>query len=148
MRHRLYVHLVWTTRLREPQLNLWAASFLSEYLPTVAQQERGQVLAMGIVRTHLHLLIAVHPSTSIPRLIQRLKGGSATVSNREGQGRVAVRWAKGYNIESVSPRALEAARRYVTDQAAHHPDEAIIGWTSWETPNKPLCAGADPAPSG
>jgi len=39
-----------------------------------------------------------------------------------------VRWAKGYNIDSVSLRALEAVASYVRDQPAHHPREKIVGW--------------------
>jgi REP element-mobilizing transposase RayT len=35
------------------------------------------VLSLGIVRTHVHLLVRLHPTTSIPRPVQRLKGGSA-----------------------------------------------------------------------
>ncbi len=86
------------------------------------------MLAIGIVRSHVHLLVRLHPASSLPRLLQRLKGGSAMLANREGHARAALRWSKGYNVETVSPKSLEAARRYVLDQAAHHPDEAIEGW--------------------
>ena len=56
---------------------------------------------------------------------------------RDGHGGdKTVRWAKGYNIETVSPRALDDATRYVLRQAERHPGEAIIreaarplGWT-------------------
>ena len=104
------------------------AQFLCDYLPAVLAQERAGLLALGIVRSHVHVLAAVHPETRIPRLVQRLKGGSSCLAGREGAVRVPVRWAKGYSIESVSPRAVDAAARYVRDQADHHPDEAIEGW--------------------
>lgn len=128
MRFRLYVHAVWTTRYRHPSIDAWRARFLASYLQTVARQERCRLLALGVVRSHVHVLLAIHPQTSLPRLIQRMKGGSATVSNREGHGLQAVRWAKGYNIETVSPKSLAAAREYVMNQSLHHPDEAITGW--------------------
>ena len=128
MRDRLYVHIVWTTRGREPTIDAAVARFLSRFLPAVARQERAGLRAMGMVRTHVHLLLQLHPTTNISRLLQRLKGGSSVLANREGHAAARpLRWARGYNIESVSPRALEAAREYVLQQPAHHPREAIPG---------------------
>ena len=129
MRDRLYVHVVWTTRDREATIDLSVARFLARFLPAVARQERAGVHALGVVSTHVHLLLQLHPTTSIPRLLQRLKGGSSVLANREGHaGTRPLRWARGYGIVSVSPRALEAVRRYVLGQAVHHPREAIPGW--------------------
>lgn len=129
MRDRIYMHIVWTTRDRRPTIDARVATFLARYLPAVAQQERAGLHGLGIVQTHVHLLLQLHPATSISRLLQRLKGGSSTLANREGHTATRpLRWAKGYNIESVSPRLLAAARAYVCDQAKHHPREAIAGW--------------------
>jgi putative transposase len=129
MRDRLYVHIIWTTRDRQPTIEARAATFLARYLPAVARQERAGLHALGVVRTHVHLLLQLHPTTSISKLMQRLKGGSSVLANREGHtGARPLRWAKGYDIESVSPKAFAAVRAYVLGQAQHHPDEAIPGW--------------------
>ena len=130
MRHRIYVHLVWTTRDRAPLIDTPTAVFLERFLSSVAHQERTQLLALGIVSTHVHLLLRLHPTTVIPRLLQRLKGGSAVVAARECNRPVgyALLWAKGYNIQSVSEQALERVRAYVERQPLHHPLEAIVGW--------------------
>jgi len=130
MRHRLYVHVVWTTRDRAPLITAPAAIFLSRFLPAVAAQERGAVLALGLVSTHVHLLLRLHPLASIPRLLQRLKGGSATLAEREGHcvAGTVLRWAKGYDLESVSPRAVPRVLEYVSRQAERHPSVAIDGW--------------------
>ena len=130
MRDRLYVHIVWTTRDRQPTIDATVARFLTRYLPAVARQERAGLHAVGMVRTHVHLLLQLHPTTNISRLLQRLKGGSSVLANREGHAAARpLRWARGYNIESVSPRALAAAREYVQQQPAHHPRDAIPGWS-------------------
>jgi putative transposase len=100
MRHRLYVHIVWTTRYREPSIGGRVAPFLDAFLPPVAQQERASILEFGIVSDHVHLLVLLHPTTSLPRLVQRLKGGSAVLANREGHAPrgCPLHWAKGYNV--------------------------------------------------
>ncbi|MBI4500437.1 MAG: transposase [Gemmatimonadetes bacterium] len=96
MRHRIYVHVTWTTRGRELLIDDRIARFLRRFLCTVAQQERARVIEIGIVKSHLHLFLRLHPSTSIPRLLQRFKGGSATLANREGHAEHCERkWAKG-----------------------------------------------------
>jgi REP element-mobilizing transposase RayT len=144
MRFRLYVHLVWTTRNRDRAIDAWRARFLSHYLQRVARQERCHILALGIVRTHVHALLAIHPLTVLPRLIQRMKGGSATVSNREGHGLQVLRWAKGYNLETVSPKSLAHARAYILNQAGHQPDEAILGWEGFRREEHDPAEDEDP----
>jgi REP element-mobilizing transposase RayT len=149
MRHRLYVHIVWTTRHRRPSLDARAASFLASFLPAIARQERSRVLAMGLVSTHVHLLMQLHPQTNIPRLIQRLKGGSSVVANRDGHAVRMLRWSKGYNLESVSARSLGLARSYVLGQSRRHPSEAIPGWeTGWAVSLPPLLDAGPAAASG
>ncbi len=129
MRHRIYLHITWTTRDREPAIDAASASLLRRLLPAIARQERAHILELGIVRTHVHVLLRVWPTTPIPRLVQRLKGGSSIIVNRERGSTVRqpLRWAKGYNVDSVSQRAVEKVRAYVRHQRAHHPDEAIGG---------------------
>jgi len=102
-------------------------------LPRIATQERALVLEIGIVRTHVHLLIQLHPTTAIPRLLQRMKGGTSVARHE-------LRWAKGYNITSVHPAGLEMVRQYVRNQHLRHPTEAIPNWP----PNVALATRAEP----
>jgi len=137
VRHRLYVHVVWTTRDRAPLLDAKVARFLWRFLRDVVRQERAVVLALGMVSTHVHLLLRIHPMTSMPRLLQRLKGGSAVIGTREKHAHPEpLRWSKGYGIVSVSPAAVENVRRYVREQHLHHPEQAIPGWPPPEPENR------------
>jgi len=132
MRHRIYAHVVWTTRNRAPLIDLRIARFLDRFLRDVARQERALVLEAGIVQNHLHLLIRQHPTTNLPHLLQRLKGGSAIVADKERHASVPLRWARGYAIDSVSRHNLANARSYVRDQPGRHPELAIVGWAPLE----------------
>ena len=136
MRHRLFLHIAWTTRGRAALIDARVAAFLTRYLSDVAAQERVRVLALGMVSSHVHMLVRVHPQTSLSRLMQRLKGGSAAIATREGHALRdrELRWARGYSAHSVSQRAVEIVRDYVLSQAEHHPTEAILGWESRPTP--------------
>jgi REP element-mobilizing transposase RayT len=129
MHHRLHIHLVWTTRDRVASLDRGRALYLSEHLPIIARQGRARVLALGVVSTHVHVLMRLHPTTDIPQLLQRMKGGTAHgVNAANPSARPSLRWAKGYSITSVSPGGLARVRAYVNTQHLHHPTEAIAGW--------------------
>ena len=130
MRHRLYYHLVWGTLDRNPWIEASTATFLSRFLRWAAGHERARVLELGAVRTHVHLLVTAHPLTVIPRLVQRIKGSSALLINRDGLSPAApaFRWTPGYNAETVTPRDIDRVRRYLRGQAQHHPLDAIEGW--------------------
>jgi REP-associated tyrosine transposase len=99
MHHQLLAHIVWTTRDRQPTIDRHRAAYLWKPLSIIARQERAWVLELGIVATHLHLLVRLHPSTVIPRLLQRMKGGTATLINGHvvSQGSV-LRWSKSYSV--------------------------------------------------
>jgi len=82
-----------------------------------------------MVQTHVHVLARLHPTVPISTLVKRLKGASSAVAAKERIGdQGPLYWAKGYSVESVSGKALEAVRAYLRRQPTNHPDEAIPGW--------------------
>ena len=131
MFHQLYYHIVWTTRGRRPTISRAIAVFLERIFRAISEQERIRVLALGMVSTHVHLLVRAHPMTSIPRLLQRLKGATSTPANKELglPQEKGLKWAQGYTIQTISPRSLASVQEYVLNQARRHPLEAIAGWT-------------------
>jgi REP element-mobilizing transposase RayT len=130
MRHRIYFHIVWTTRNRAPLLDAGLASFLCRFLRQVARQERAHILEIGMVTTHVHLLARAHPMVDVARLLQRLKGASSAIAGKERHSTTGteLKWSKGYAIHSVSGRNLDPVRKYLREQSIHHPREVIEGW--------------------
>jgi putative transposase len=150
MHHEIFFHVVWTTRNRTRSIDSARAAYLQEHLPIIGRSERCQVMELGVVSTHLHLLIRVHPTTALPRLLQRFKGGTAHGINKgSASKRTDLRWAKGYSIRSVGTAELERIVAYIRNQPHHHPEEAIVGWdpkpVASATPATPRAAGARPA---
>jgi hypothetical protein len=75
--------------------------------------------------------------------MQRLKGGSSVIANREGHVELdQLKWSKGYNIQSVSVGAVDRIAAYVRNQPSHHPAEAIAGRIS-RTAEGPRVASGD-----
>ncbi|MGH7532320.1 MAG: hypothetical protein ACREL4_03410, partial [Gemmatimonadales bacterium] len=72
-------------------------------------------------------------TTSIPRLLQRWKGGSSALAVTPAAGHPGLKWAKGYAIHSVGPRSLSVVREYLRRQPMHHADRIIVGWEGDES---------------
>ena len=123
---KLYVHLSWTTDGRLPTIGKSEEKFLRAFLPAEAKRHDADVVAIGMVSNHLHLVLRLPGVFNVPRMVQGLKGASARVINKDpGVSRNGIKWAKGYDFRSVSPGNLRRAIRYVELQAAHHPSHTI-----------------------
>lgn len=122
----IFIHLTWTTYRRMPMITPSVASFLARFLPAESQRHGAQMVALGVVSDHVHLLIRPGGTFDLPRLVQGLKGASARLANQDQEiSRIGLRWAAGYHAKSVSPGTLPRAVEYVKQQARHHPERAI-----------------------
>jgi REP element-mobilizing transposase RayT len=126
MRHRVFFHLVWTTQLRAPLIDLEGARFLCRTLRPIAARHRAAVLEIGMVSTHLHLLVRAHPLADIVKMVGQMKGVTSRVAKRDCIAPIS--WADGYDLESVSPGDEMKLRHYLRAQPFRHPTEAIEGW--------------------
>jgi REP element-mobilizing transposase RayT len=128
MLHRLFLHIVWTTLERRPLLDTERAGCLERLLPQVAGQEAARLIGVGVVSTHIHILLRVHPLFEVSRFVRRAKSVTALICRRDELGDPArpLRWAKGYSVTSVSPGSVSQVLRYLDDQPKHHPQEAIV----------------------
>jgi putative transposase len=118
MPHALYVHLIWVTRERRRMITGRVASFLRRFLPAEAARHGCEVVALGLVPDHVHLLLRIPPRVDLPRMVQGLKGASARLGNREST--VGLRWEKGYQVKTVSPGGLPRVIDYIKNQAQRH----------------------------
>ena len=114
---RIYALVTWTTFGRLPLIDSAVETFLKKFLPTESQRHGAKLMALGVVRDHVHVLLELPPIFDVPRLVQGLKGASSRLVNRDGIARhESLRWAQGYDLRSVGPRQLRAATKYVRDQ--------------------------------
>jgi len=123
--HQLYIHLAWPTRERRPMIDSPTRDFLDDYFRRTAAREHADVVALAILRTHVHMLLRTVPRIDLPRLVQLFKGGSSYAASRLPGNVLGLRWAPEYSATSVGPRQLADVIRYVKRQAEHHPGEGV-----------------------
>ena len=68
---------------------------------------------------HVHLLVGLRPTHCLADVLEDVKGSSSKwVHDEIGSSRFA--WQTGYGGFTVSPSQLEAVRKYILEQEAHH----------------------------
>lgn len=117
---QMLVHLVFSTKNREPLLDDDIYNELHAYLGGIAENQKGSLIRAGSVADHIHLLLA-HPRTCAPaQLVQELKVGSSKWLKTKASRFAEFHWQSGYAIFSVSPSHRAAVENYLANQAEHH----------------------------
>lgn len=117
---QILVHLVFSTKNREPLLADDIRDELHAYIGGTVAHHKGTLLKSGSVSDHIHLLIA-HPRTCAPsELVQEIKTGSSKWLKTKAAPYAEFHWQAGYGIFSISPTHRPALERYIANQAEHH----------------------------
>jgi len=108
-------HCVFSTKQRMHILQdppgLW------RYAAGIGKAKQIVLVTAGGTTNHLHLLIGLHPSISLSKAMQEIKGNSSRWLN-ETQRRFA--WQEGYGAFSVSQSQRATVIRYIDNQEEHH----------------------------
>lgn len=117
---QILVHLVFSTKHRQPLLADAERHELHAYIGGVIANHGGTLLKAGSVADHIHLLMA-HPRTIAPAdLVKEIKIGSAKWLKQRDPRYAQFHWQAGYGIFSISPAHRPALDRYIASQADHH----------------------------
>ncbi|HET7036250.1 MAG TPA: IS200/IS605 family transposase [Thermomicrobiaceae bacterium] len=115
---RLFYHLVWATRRREPLIGPELETELHQLMHEAAARNKVTVHASGGVADHVHLVVSIPPAISVADAVQRIKGASAHALNDRIGGGFA--WQAEYGATSFAERHLPEVMAYVVKQKQHH----------------------------
>ena len=117
---QILVHLVFSTRNREPWIDDGIRDELHAYIAGIIENRKGTLLKAGSVSDHIHLFM-VHPRTASPSdLVQEIKTGSSKWLKTKGAQYTLFHWQGGYGIFSISPGHRADVEVYVANQEEHH----------------------------
>ena len=89
-----------------------------------AARLKAEIIAIGGVADHVHVLLRLPATVSIAELVKQLKGSSSHLANHEVLPH-GFKWQGGYSAGSVSRRLLPIVRNYVLRQEEHHREGTI-----------------------
>ena len=123
---RLFYHIVWTTRSREPLIQAAFASDMHRVIAGKATQLGAIVHAVGGVEDHVHLAASVPPSLALSEFIGQIKGSSSHFANHELALSNTFAWQAEYGVLSFDANQLARIVAYVRSQGLHHTQGTTI----------------------
>jgi putative transposase len=117
---KVYVHLIFSTRDREPLLLGGLRGEMHAYLAAVLNNHDSPALKVGGTTDHVHALFRLSKNRTLAGLVEEIKTSSSRWIKTQARGMGGFHWQSGYGGFSVSPSELERVVEYVEEQEAHH----------------------------
>jgi putative transposase len=117
---RLFYHLIWATRGREPVLDADLARVVELSIRTTSADLKAVVHAVAVMPDHMHVAVSIPPSVAVSRFVGRSKGASSHAVNALDGREASFAWQSEYGALSFGERALPDVVAYVRNQQARH----------------------------
>jgi len=116
----LHIHLVFSTKNREPLLADSVRNPLHAYMATVLQNLNCHPVLINSVEDHIHLLFDLARTVSVSQAVEDVKKASSKWIKTQGTPFAKFAWQSGYGAFAVSESKVETVREYIADQREHH----------------------------
>ncbi|MCA8914194.1 MAG: IS200/IS605 family transposase [Planctomycetes bacterium] len=116
----LNYHLVFSTKDRAPLITSSLRPRLYAYVGGIIREVKGEMLAIGGVDDHVHILCRLGTAVSLADALRQIKGSSSKWANEELKPGNKFAWQTGYAAFSVSQSKTPNVGRYIAEQEEHH----------------------------
>lgn len=116
----ILVHLVFSTKNREPFITPAIETELHPYMATIFREYNSPSLIIGGTGDHIHALFALGRTITVADLVEEVKTGSSKWIKTKGSEFRNFHWQKGYGAFSVGQSNVEEVKRYIRNQKEHH----------------------------
>jgi len=114
------VHVIFSTKNREPWIGAHVRERLHAYLATVSRDNGAFVYRVGGVADHVHMVCTLPRTVSQSDLLEEVKKHSSRWIKELDPRLASFAWQRGFGIFSVSPSRLADVIAYVEAQEEHH----------------------------
>lgn len=114
------IHLVFSTKNREPLLVDAVRPALHAYLATVFKNLKSPVLILNSVEDHIHILFSLHRTVALATVVEDAKKSSSKWIKTQSADLASFAWQAGYGAFSVSQSNAETVKKYIACQPEHH----------------------------
>jgi REP element-mobilizing transposase RayT len=117
---KLYVHIVFGTKHREPIIDKNIESELHNYLGGIVKVLDCVPIKIGGYFDHIHILCRLSKKITIIKLLEEIKASSSKWAKTKGNKYSNFYWQDGYGAFTVSPYEVGKISRYIENQHEHH----------------------------
>jgi putative transposase len=116
----VYLHIVWSTWRRHPFISAELQPRVYGALAHQCAEVDADVIAIGGMPDHVHVLARMPTTISIAEFVRRMKGASSHLVTHVLRSPEPFKWQGGYGAFSVSKRHVPVVSNYVLNQEQHH----------------------------
>jgi REP element-mobilizing transposase RayT len=117
---RLTYHIAFGTKYRRPTIAKPLRERLYEYIGGTLRAKKGELIGIGGVADHVHILGRLSPTLAVADVIRDIKANSSRWMNEQPEVKGLFEWQKGYGAFTVSYSLSESVERYIQNQEEHH----------------------------
>ena len=122
---RLFYHIVWSTKNREPLLTPTVESIIYGFLRSKATGLGAQVFALNGTLDHVHIVVSIPPKIAVAKFVGQIKAVASTRFNKSSP-KTPFFWQREYGVFSFDAKRLPNFVAYVEQQKEHHAQNALI----------------------
>lgn len=116
---KLYVHLTFSTKSRQPWIHETIKNNLHSYMAGIFKKVESPALIINSVPDHVHALFRLSKNVALSKIVEEVKKGSSKWMKEQTRNRLFY-WQTGYGAFSVSSSKLTPMKRYIARQEEHH----------------------------
>jgi putative transposase len=117
---KILVHLVFSTKNREPVLAEHIRIPLCAYASAVLRDLDSHVVAINAWRDHVHILFALSKNHSLAQVVMEVKRATSKWVKTQGKEFAGFHWQSGYGAFSNGQSGVDEVKAYIANQAKHH----------------------------
>jgi REP element-mobilizing transposase RayT len=117
---KIWIHLVWSTKNRQPLLTTAIRQKVFTHIKENALQKHIHIDFINGYTDHMHCLVALHREQNIASVVQLIKGESSFWINKNNLCAKKFEWQGEYFAVSVSESGVNKVREYIKNQEIHH----------------------------
>ena len=117
---KMLVHLIFSTKNREPLIKDDIRDELHRYIASILQQWDSPAILVNSVEDHVHILFSLSKNYSINKIVEEAKKGSSIWIKSKGGAYAGFYWQAGYGAFSVSQSNAADVQKYIANQREHH----------------------------
>jgi putative transposase len=115
-----YVHLIFSTKHRQPLIIESIENELFNYLGGVCKDLECQPIIVGGYLDHVHILCMLSKKIALMKLLQEIKQNSSKWIKTKDETLHNFYWQDGYGAFSISPANVDIVANYIATQKKHH----------------------------
>lgn len=117
---RLHIHLIFSTKHRQPLITDPVRDALHAYMATVLKNLGCAPVLINSMPDHVHILFELARTVSVSQAVEEVKKSSSRWIKTQGTEFASFAWQAGYGAFAVSESNVPTVRDYIAHQQEHH----------------------------